>query len=470
MRSLFLYTDVLCVGGALKMAVKVEKIKPGSQAETLGILPGDLLLSINGQEVVDVLDYRFLETERVLKLALSRNGKPYTADLTKPQYAEIGLEFETYLMDGEHSCRNQCIFCFIDQLPPGMRETLYFKDDDDRLSFLFGNYITLTNIDDREVERIIKMHISPINVSVHTMNPELRCTMMHNRFAGESLRHLYRLAEGGCKLNCQIVLCPGINDGKELEFTLEKLYELGENLLSVACVPVGLTRYREGLYPLEPYTKESAGEVLDILERYGEKFLRERGSRTVYASDELYLLAEKELPPVEFYEDFPQIENGVGMLRNLEEEFLWALEELEPFQQPRTVTVPTGECGYAFLDSMLDGLRRKCHNLTVTLVPVHNDFFGGSVNVTGLLTGQDIVKHLKDRALGDEVLIASNMLRANEDVFLDDMTLRSLGEALGVPVRRFGCSGEGMLCALLGLEAPADSGINPYERGSWERV
>lgn len=463
MRSLFLYT-----GDGEKMAVKIEGIKTGSQAETLGILPGDVLLSMNGQEVVDVLDYRFLETERILKLTLSREGKPYEVDLTKPQYAEIGLEFETYLMDREHSCRNQCIFCFIDQLPPGMRETLYFKDDDDRLSFLFGNYITLTNIDDREVERILKMHISPINVSVHTMKPELRCTMMHNRFAGEALRHLYRLAEGGCKLNCQIVLCPGINDGAELEFTLEKLYGLGEGLLSVACVPVGLTRYRENLYPLTPYTKESAAEVLDILERYGEKFLQERGSRTVYGSDELYLLAERPLPPVEFYEDFPQIENGVGMLRNLEDEFLWALEETELPETPRTVTVPTGECGYGFLDSMLDGLRGKCHNLTVNLVPVHNDFFGGSVNVTGLLTGQDIVKHLKGRALGDEVLIASNMLRANEDVFLDDMTLSELEEALGVPVRRFGCSGEAMLCALLGKEAPVDGGQNPYEQGSWE--
>ena len=466
MRSLFLY--VLPKEGE-KVAVKIEGVKPGSQAEGLGILPGDVLLSINGQEIIDVLDYRFLETERVLSLVLTRKGAAYALDLTKPRYAEIGLEFETYLMDHEHSCRNQCIFCFIDQLPSGMRDTLYFKDDDDRLSFLFGNYITLTNIDDREVERILKMHISPINVSVHTMNPELRCTMMHNRFAGESLRHLYRLAEGGCKLNCQIVLCPGVNDGAELEFTLEKLYELGESLLSVACVPVGLTRYREGLYPLQPYTKESAGQVLDILERYGEKFLRERGSRTVYASDELYLLAEKELPPVEFYEDFPQIENGVGMLRNLEEEFLWALEDAELPETSRTVTVPTGECGYAFLDSMLDGLRRKCHNLTVNLVPVHNDFFGGSVNVTGLLTGQDIVKNLKDRALGEEVLIASNMLRANEDIFLDDMTLAELGEALHVSVRRFGCSGEGMLCALLGQDAPADGGINPYEQGSWER-
>lgn len=450
------------------MSVKIEGVKQGSRAQALGILPGDMLLSINSQEVTDVLDYRFLETERELKLRLSRDGGEYSVELHKPQYAELGLEFETYLMDKEHSCRNKCIFCFIDQLPKGMRETLYFKDDDDRLSFLFGNYITLTNIDDREIDRILKMRISPINVSVHTMDPELRCKMMSNRFAGESLRHLYRLAQGGVKLNCQIVLCPGINDGPALEYSLEKLYELGESLLSVACVPVGLTRYREGLYPLEPYTEKTAGAVLDILERYGEKFLRERGSRTVYASDEFYLLAGRSIPPLEFYEDFPQIENGVGMLRNLEDEFYWAMEELVPPENPRRVTVPTGECGYGFLNSMLDGLREKCHNLTVDLVPIHNDFFGGTVNVTGLLTGQDIVKTLKGRELGDEVLIVSNMLRADEDVFLDDMTLSELSEALGVPVRKFLNSGEAMLGAILGREIPEAANHNPYEQGSWE--
>ena len=453
------------------MAVTIMGITPGSRAETLGILPGDVLCAINGQEVTDVLDYRFLETERELQLTLRREDKEFSVSLKKPQYAQIGLEFETYLMDKEHSCRNQCIFCFIDQLPPGMRKTLYFKDDDDRLSFLFGNYITLTNIDDREIDRILKMHISPINVSVHTMDPELRCTMMHNRFAGESLRHLYRLAEGGIKLNCQIVLCPGVNDGEALEFTLNKLYELGENLLSVACVPVGLTRYREGLYPLTSFTKETAEAALALIERYGERFLSERGSRTVYPSDELYLLAERPIPPLEFYEDFPQIENGVGMLRDFQDEFAWAMEDAgvpELLSAPRKVTIPTGEGGYAFLQDTLDGLRQKCHNLTIDLVPVRNEFFGGTVNVTGLLTGQDVVKNLKGRELGDEVLIVSNMLRADEDVFLDDMTLSELSEKLGVPARRVSGSGEAMLAALLGREAPKNGQQNPYEFGSWE--
>ena len=464
----FIFTGEICrEKGETAMAVKIDGVAEKSRAQRAGILPGDLLLTINGREIVDVLDYRFLETERELRLKLSREGKPYEVELVKPQYAEIGLEFETYLMDQQRSCRNKCIFCFIDQLPPGMRETLYFKDDDDRLSFLFGNYITLTNIDDREVDRILSMHISPINVSVHTMDPELRCKMMHNRFAGESLRHLYRLAEGGVKLNCQIVLCPGVNDGPALEFSLKKLWSLGEGLLSVACVPVGLTRYREGLYPLVPYNRQTAGEVLEILERWGESWKKERGSRTVYGSDELYLLAGRPIPPLEFYEDFPQIENGVGMLRNLQDEFDWALEDLELPDVPRKVTIPTGEGCYQFLNQLLDGLRERCHNYSIELLPVHNDFFGGTVNVTGLLTGQDVLKNLKGRDLGDQVLLSSNMLRAGEDVFLDDMTTQELSNELGVPVVRVGNTGEALVCAIAGLPEPASPGHNPYE-ASWE--
>ncbi len=445
------------------MAVTITGVAPRSRAGRLGIRPGDRLVSINGHEIIDVLDYRFFETERELRLRLEREGQPFTVELAKPQYAELGLEFATYLMDEQRSCRNKCIFCFIDQLPPGLRPALYFKDDDDRLSFLFGNYITLTNIDDREIHRILQMHISPINVSVHTMDPELRCKMMHNRFAGESLRHLYRLAEGGVKLNCQIVLCPGVNDGEHLAYTLEKLFGLGEGLLSVACVPVGLTRYREGLYPLQPFDKDSAGQALDILEAYGEKFLQERGSRTVYPSDEFYLIAQRPLPPLGFYEDLPQIENGVGMLRDLEDAFLWAIEEAPPLAAPRRVTIPTGEAAFAFLDSMLDELRRKCHNLTIDLVPVHNDFFGGSVDVTGLLTGQDIIKTLKGRELGEEILLAGNMMKNGEDVFLDDVTLEGLSQALGVPARRVPNTGDALAAAILGQGTSGGGGHNPYE-------
>lgn len=453
------------------MAVKIDTIASKSRAQRAGILPGDILVSINGHEITDVLDYRFFETERQLRLKLERNGESYERELQKPQYAELGLGFETYLMDQQHSCRNKCIFCFIDQLPPGMRETLYFKDDDDRLSFLFGNYITLTNLDDREINRILQMRISPINVSVHTMDPELRCRMMNNRFAGDSLRYLYRLAKGGIRLNCQIVLCPGINDGPALEHTLKKLFELGESLLSVACVPVGLTKYRKGLFPLIPYNRETAKATLTLIEDFGERFLEERGSRVVYPSDEFYLLAQKPLPDVDFYEDFPQIENGVGLLVNLREEFQEALEDLEalaPLEKPRQVTMVTGEAACGFLDSMLDELRRKCHNLIVSTIPVVNEFFGGTVNVAGLVTGGDILKTLKGKKLGDALLVPSAMLKAGEDIFLDDVTLKGLSAELGVPAVRVENTGKALLAALLGLPAPEEGGWQNCYEGAGE--
>lgn len=458
------------------MAVTIDGVQPDSRAARAGIQPGDVLLRINGTEVTDVLDFRFLETERRLTVDLARAGEPYTVEIAKPQYAPLGLEFETYLMDRQRSCRNKCVFCFIDQLPKGMRPTLYFKDDDDRLSFLFGNYITLTNIDDREIDRILKLRISPINVSVHTMDPALRVTMMGNRFAGESLRHLYRLAEGGIQLNCQIVLCPGLNDGDALEYTLSEFFKLGESLLSVACVPVGVTRYREGLYPLTPFTPETAAAAIDQLERWGERFKAERGTRTVFASDELYLMAGRPIPPLEFYEDFPQIENGVGMLRDLQDTFDWALEDLEEageltLSAPRHVTVPTGECAYPFIRELLTHLTDRVPELTIDLVPVHNDFFGGGVNVTGLLTGQDLLKNLKGRPLGEEVLIVSNMLKADQDIFLDDMTLDQLSAALGVPCRRTRYAGDAMAASLLGREPVTGPEHNPYEgAGSWEHA
>lgn len=449
------------------MAIKIQTVEPGSPAQQLGLGPGDELLSVDGNPLNDTLDYEFYTDSSSFHLKARIQGAVQEWDVHREARGPFGCDFATYLGDEKHSCSNHCMFCFIDQLPPGMRETLYFKDDDDRLSFLFGNYITLTNIDDREVDRILQMHISPINVSVHTMDPQLRCTMMHNRFAGDSLRHLYRLAEGGIHLNCQIVLCPGVNDGPALEHTLEEFWSLGEGLLSVACVPVGLTRYREGLYPLVPFNRQTAGEALDILERWGARWKAERGARTVYASDELYLLAGRPIPPLEFYEDFPQIENGVGMLRNLQDEFDWALEDLELPDIPRRVTIPTGECGFQFLNQLLDGLRRKCHNISIDLLPVHNDFFGGTVNVTGLLTGQDILKNLQGRDLGDEVLLATNMMKAGEDIFLDDMTREELSAALGVPCRRVGSTGEALVCAICGLPEPETPGFNPYE-GSWE--
>ena len=433
------------------MAAEIFGVQPGSLAERAGMEKGDVLISMNGHSISDVLDYRFYETNTHLSVVFEKpDGRQIEEKIVKSQYGRLGIEFETYLMDKQRSCYNKCVFCFIDQLPKGMRETLYFKDDDARLSFLFGNYITLTNIDDREIDRILQMHISPINISVHTMNPELRCEMMQNRFAGDALRHLRRLAENNIRLNCQIVLCPGLNDGEELEFTLSEFYKLGECLQSVACVPVGLTRYREGLYPLQPFNAESAGNAIEILERWGDKFKSERGARTVFPSDEFYLIAGRELPSYEFYEDFPQIENGVGMLRDFEEEFLWALDETEGRAMHRRVTIPTGTAAYPFLNKVFDALREKFPGLEINLVPVKNEFFGGTVDVTGLLVGQDVLRRLKTENLGDEVLIPTNMLMANEPIFLDDMTLDQLSDSLGVPVRRIQKDAAGQLRDMLG--------------------
>lgn len=433
------------------MAAEIFGVQPGSLAERAGMEKGDILISMNGHSISDVLDYRFYETNTHLSVVFEKSdGRQIEEKIVKSQYGRLGIEFETYLMDKQRSCYNKCVFCFIDQLPKGMRETLYFKDDDARLSFLFGNYITLTNIDDREIDRILQMHISPINISVHTMNPKLRCEMMQNRFAGDALRHLRRLAENNIRLNCQIVLCPGLNDGEELEFTLSELYKLGECLQSVACVPVGLTRYREGLYPLQPFNAESAENAIEILERWGDKFKGERGTRTVFPSDEFYLIAGRELPSYEFYEDFPQIENGVGMLRDFEEEFLWALDETEGRAMHRRVTIPTGTAAYPFLNKVFDALREKFPGLEINLVPVKNEFFGGTVDVTGLLVGQDVLRRLKTENLGDEVLIPTNMLMANEPIFLDDMTLDQLSDALGVPVRRIQKDAAGQLRDMLG--------------------
>lgn len=433
------------------MAVEIFGVEPHSLAQRAGMAPHDKLISINGHDITDVLDFRFYETNTHLTVVFEKpDGERCEEKIIKAQYGSLGLEFETYLMDRQRSCRNKCVFCFIDQLPKGMRETLYFKDDDARLSFLFGNYITLTNIDDREIDRIIAMHISPINISVHTMNPDLRCKMMNNRFAGDALRHMRRLAEHNIRINCQIVLCPGLNDGAELEYTLSEMFGLGECLQSVACVPVGLTRYREGLYPLVPYDRDAARGVLEILERWGEQFREARGSRTVFPSDEFYLIAERELPPYEFYEDFPQIENGVGMLRDLEEEFLWALEDTPSRAVHRRVTIPTGEAAFDFLNRLFDAAREKFPGLEINLVPVHNDFFGGTVDVTGLLVGQDLVRRLRQETLGDEILIPNAMLMADEDVFLDDMTLDMLSEELGVRAKRMQKDAGGQLRDILG--------------------
>ena len=430
------------------MSVKISSVTAGSPAEAAGIKASDVLISINGNEIVDVLDYRFYQLERELTVEYSSSEEIKTANIRKREYEELGLEFETYLMDKEHSCRNKCIFCFIDQMPKGMRETLYFKDDDSRLSFLFGNYITLTNLTQHEIDRIIKMHISPVNISVHTTNPELRCMMMNNRFAGESLDIMRRFAESGIVINCQLVICPGINDGEELKRSLRDLSELEVN--SLAVVPVGLTDHREGLYPLTPFTKESAEEVLDICEAFGNECVEKFSRRIIFAADELYIKAERELPEADYYEDFSCLENGVGLIALLRDEFSFALEETEGDSTLiRSKTIACGESIAPYLQELADKLSEKFPQVRVKVVPIVNDFFGHMINVSGLIVGKDLISQLKKTDLADEVLIPRCMLRQGEDVFLDDVTLSDAMDALGVAVTPVENSGQDLLDAII---------------------
>jgi len=414
------------------VAVKIFDVTTGSHADKAGIKKGETLLSINSNEIVDVLDYRFYQVNRKLTLEVADEDKNVrTIEMTKGEYEEIGLEFETYLMDKQHSCRNKCIFCFIDQLPKGMRESLYFKDDDSRLSFLFGNYITLTNITEHEIDRIIKMHISPINVSVHTTNPELRCKMMNNRFAGDTLKYLKRFADAGITLNCQIVSCPGINDGDELVRTLTDLEKLGVNMTAI--VPVGLTRYRENLYPLVPYNKETAGQTIDIIEKMGDECVKKHGRRIFFPGDEFYLLAEREIPSPEFYEDFSALEDGIGMIAYLTDDVGWKLEELDADESLcHKVTIACGEGVFPYMKRIMSMINEKFPNITINTRAIKNNFFGGGVNVSGLVTGGDLIDQLRDDDIGDRLIITSSMLRFENDLFLDDVSTDDVERELGV--------------------------------------
>ncbi len=434
------------------MAVKIYGVTVGSHADIAGIKKGETLVAINSNEIVDVLDYRFYQVNRRIVLLIEDESLVRREiELVKGEYEEIGLEFETYLMDREHSCRNKCIFCFIDQLPKGMRKSLYFKDDDSRLSFLFGNYITLTNITEHEIERIIKMHISPINVSVHTTNPELRCKMMNNRFAGESLKNLKRFADAGITLNCQIVACPGINDGDELVRTFEDLEALGVAMTAV--VPVGLTRYREGLYPLVPYDKQTAADTLDIIEKFGDKCKEKYGRRIFYAGDEFYILAKREIPEPEFYEDFAALEDGVGMIAYLTDDVKFALEEYERDESiDGTVTVACGEGVHPFMVKIMSLINEKFPNIKIYTRAVKNNFFGGGVNVSGLVTGGDLIQQLRGKSLGERLLIPSSMLRFENDLFLDDVSTDDVERKLKVKLCAVNNNGAELVKAIAGKE------------------
>ncbi len=432
------------------MAVKIFDVNQNSPAARAGVQKGETLLSINTNEIVDVLDYRFYQVNRELELEIqSADGNVRRVNVHKGEYEELGLEFETYLMDKQHSCRNKCIFCFIDQLPKGLRKSLYFKDDDSRLSFLFGNYITLTNITEHEIERIIKMHISPINVSVHTTNPELRCKMMNNRFAGDTLKYLKRFADAGITLNCQIVACPGINDGDELLRTMKDLEQLG--VAMTAIVPVGLTAYREGLYPLEEYNQATATQTLDLIEKFGDKCKKKYGRRIFFAADEFYLLAKREIPAPEFYEDFAALEDGVGMIAFLTDDVRWALEEYETDSTlSSTVTIACGTGVYEHMKKIMVLINEKFPNITIRTRAIKNNFFGGSVNVSGLVTGGDLIEQLKGENLGARLVIPSSMLRFENDLFLDDVSTDDVEKALGIELVPVNNNGNDLVKAIVG--------------------
>ena len=432
------------------MSVIISEVQKGSPAFYAGIKAGDTLISLNGEEIVDVLDYRFYQNDRKVKIEfLNAKGRLKAKTVKKNAEDELGLTFETYLMDKQRSCKNKCVFCFIDQLPKGMRQSLYFKDDDSRLSFLFGNYITLTNLTEHEISRIIKMHISPVNISVHTTNPELRVKMMKNKHAGEVLSVIDRLNEAGIGMNCQLVLCPDYNDGKELERTLADL-TAKENIGCIAAVPVGLTKHREGLPELKPFDKERALKTVEILERFGEETKKATGQRKVFASDEFYILAEKPIPEADFYEDFLQLENGVGLWALLKSEASSAIEDAEVLENERTVSIATGVSAYPLIAEIVDKLKKKCHNLTVNVYPIKNEFFGEQITVSGLITGGDILNQLEGKKLGDELLIPSSMLRHENDLFLDDMHIDTLGERLGVKVTAVNNDGYELVYNILG--------------------
>jgi putative radical SAM enzyme (TIGR03279 family) len=429
----------------------VSLVQPGSIGEEMGIEPGDRLLEINGNEIADVFDYHYhADDDNIVLLIEKPDGEQWELEIEKDEEEGLGLEFGQSLMDEYRSCRNKCMFCFIDQMPGGMRDTLYFKDDDSRLSFLQGNYITLTNMSDHDAERIVKYHLEPINISFHTTNPELRCKMLHNRFAGDALKRVDILYRGGIEMNGQIVLCKGVNDKEELERSIRDLTAYLPFLRSVSVVPVGLTKFRKGLYPLEPFTKEDAKEMLAMIHNWQDKIYEEYGIHFIHAGDEWYILAEEAFPEEERYDGYLQLENGVGMLRLLIEEFREGLAAIKGDGRTREVSLATGKLAYPYVEQMLGKLKEKFPNIQVHLYAVRNDFFGEHITVSGLITGQDLTAQLKGQELGEVLLIPCNMLRADEDVFLDDFTVKQVENTLQVPVDIVKSSGQDLIDAILG--------------------
>ena len=445
----------------------VKDIVPGSIAEELEIEPGDVLVDINGQEIEDIFDYQYYcEDYEIVVTIRKPDGEEWELEIEKEEDEDLGIIFENGLMDEYRSCSNKCIFCFIDQMPKGMRETLYFKDDDARLSFLQGNYITLTNMSDRDIDKVIQYRLSPINISFQTMNPELRCKMLTNRFAGEALKKVDRFYEAGIEMNGQIVLCKGVNDGEELEYSLRELYRYLPHLRSVSVVPVGLSKFRDGLYPLEPFNKEDAAGVIEMIEKWQKKAMEEYGLHFIHASDEWYILADRELPEEDSYDGYLQLENGVGMVRLMLDEFTEALSDAVLQKQeylsgkkdacPQSwfakekISIITGRLVYPYIKRMAEQLMEQFPQKELQVIPIRNDFFGEMITVTGLLTGTDILAQCGELELGDRLLLPENVLRSGETVLLDDLTVEDLQKTLQVQIDIVKSSGYGFLESVIG--------------------
>lgn len=441
----------------------IKSVDPGSIADELGLEPGDRLLSIDGHELEDIFDYEYyIENESIMVVIAKKNGEEWELDIEN-DYQDLGLTFENGLMSDYKSCHNKCVFCFIDQMPKGMRETLYFKDDDSRLSFLQGNYVTLTNMKDKDIERIIKFKLAPINISVQTTNPELRCKMLHNRFAGEALKKIDRLYEAGTPMNGQVVMCKNLNDGDELDRTIRDLTKYIPCMESVSVVPVGLSKYRDGLYPLEPITAEDAAKTIDIIEKWQKKVYAEHGIHFIHASDEFYILAGRELPEEERYDGYIQLENGVGMIRLMTTEVHEALDELEGDEEEEELSIATGKLAAVYLAGFLEEIKKKFPNRKVHLYPIRNDFFGEMITVAGLITGQDLIAQLKDKPLGSRLLLPECMFRSGEEVFLDDITRQEVENALQVSVNIVKSSGQDFVNAVLYASEESDASYEAYE-------
>lgn len=434
--------------------IEISRILKNSIADELGIEPGDFLVSVNEQVIHDVFDYKFYCADTNLTLEIEKkNGERWQFDIEKDEMEDLGIEFATSLLDEEKTCRNKCIFCFIDQLPKGMRDTLYFKDDDARLSFLYGNYITMTNLSDDEIDRIIRYRMSPVNISVHTTNPELRIKMLKNRFAGDILEKIQRFTSNGILVNCQIVLCPGINDGEELDRTIRELTSLSPELHSISVVPVGLTQFRDGLAQLTPFNKESALKVVNQVEKWQRKLIDKYGSRIVYVADELYIMARKPLPDYDAYEDFPQIENGVGMVTSFVYEINDALKDFKDKPlfpgREKKISIATGVSVFEYFKEIISYIEDSIKGLKINVYAIENTFFGPNVTVTGLLTGYDLIKQLTDKDLGEKLILCKNMFRAGTDIMLDDVTAGELEEKLGIKVQLVDSEGHALIEALV---------------------